>query len=124
VLQSVELLPVPLALPLELLGNLLLENQGLKGVVTLLLSTSEADRKPGRVVLLLVDETSQAAVFALVALDLDLKVLSLLGEGVGKRLEFEELYRVRILLASSMIHGSSPAASSSPTPQRGSCCAS
>jgi hypothetical protein len=124
VLQSVELLPVPLALPLELLGNLLLQDKGLEGVVTLLLGTSKTDRKPGSVVLLLVDETSQAAILALVALDLDLEVLRLLSEGVGKRLEFEELYRVRKPIPSPGVHGNSPAVSSSPIPQRGSCSAS
>ena len=91
VLEGVQFLPVPLALPLQLLGDLLLQDKGLKGVVTLLLRASEANRQPGGVVLLLVEETSQTAVLALVALDLDLEVLGLLGECVGKGLEFEEL---------------------------------
>jgi hypothetical protein len=94
VLQRAELLPVPLALPLELLGELLLENKRFEGIVTLLLGTREADREPGVVVLLLVEETCQTAVLALVGLNLDLEVLRLLGEGVGKGLEFKELCRV------------------------------
>jgi hypothetical protein len=94
VLQRAELLPVPLALPLELLGNLLLENKRLEGIVTLLLSARKADREPGVVVLLLVEKTCQTAVLALVGLNLDLEVLRLLGEGVGKGLEFKELCRV------------------------------
>lgn len=93
VLKRVELLPVPLALPLELLGDLLLENERLERVVALLLGSGEADRQPRGVVLLLVEEAAQAAVLALVAFDLDLEVLRLLGEGVGEGLEFEELPR-------------------------------
>lgn len=90
-LEGVEFLPVPLALPLQLLGNLLLQDKGLEGIITLLLRASEADRQPGGVVLLLVEETSQTAILALVTLDLDLEVLGLLVESVGKGLEFEEL---------------------------------
>jgi hypothetical protein len=91
VLQRVELLAVPLTLALQLLGNLLLQNKSLEGVVALLLGAGKAGSQPGGVVLLLVEETGQTAVLALVALDLDLEILRLLGEGVGKRLEFEEL---------------------------------
>jgi hypothetical protein len=39
----------------------------------------------------LVNEASKAAVLALVVLNLDLEVLCLLGELLGKRLELEEL---------------------------------
>lgn len=92
VLQRVELLAVPLALALQLLGDLLLQDQRLEGVVALLLRAGQADREPRGVVLLLVEETRQAAVLALVPFDLDLEILRLLGERVGKRLEFEELH--------------------------------
>ncbi len=121
VLERVELLPVPLALALQLLGDLLLQDERLEGVVALLLRAGKADREPGRVVLLLVQEAAQTAVLALVPFDLDLEVLRLLGEGVGKGLEFEEL---RSLVSKSQAHHhhpkimpNSPVASSSPTPR-------
>lgn len=91
VLEGGELLPVPLALALKLLSNLLLENKGLEGVVALLLCAGEADREASIVILLLVNKTTEAAVLALVVLDLDLEILRLLGEGLGEGLEFEEL---------------------------------
>lgn len=91
VLHSSKLLLVPLALALKLLSNLLLENKSLKCVITLLLSSSEANRHACGVILLLVNEAAQATVLPLVALDLDLEVLGLLRKGLGKGLEFEEL---------------------------------
>ena len=120
VLQRVELLPVPLALALQLLGDLLLQDKRLEGVVALLLRAGQADREPRGVVLLLVEETRQAAVLALVPFDLDLEVLRLLGQGVGEGLEFEEL---RSLVSKGSTHHcpdimlNSPVASSSPPPR-------
>jgi hypothetical protein len=91
VLKGGEFLLVPLPLALELLGDLLLEHQSLEGIVALLLRSAEADSEAGVVVLLLVEEAGQAPVFALVALDLDLEVLRLLGKLFGEGLELEEL---------------------------------
>src|SRR5690625_1720207 len=91
VVKLSKLLLVPLALTLQLLSNLLLENKSLKGVITLLLGAGEADGEAGVVVLLLVDETRETTVLPLVVLNLDLEVLRLLGELLGKGLELEEL---------------------------------
>lgn len=90
-LESSQLLLVPLALALELLGNLLLEDESLESVVALLLRTGKTDRHASIVVLLLVEEPGQTTVLSLVVLDLDLEVLGLLGELLSKGLEFEEL---------------------------------
>lgn len=103
VLQSVELLPVPLALPLQLFRNLLLEHKRLQGVVTLLLGARQAVRQPRSVLLLLVKEAPKAPVLALVALNLDLELLSLLGECIGKCLELEELYGVMLVTGSNCL---------------------
>ena len=91
VLQGGEFLLVALALALEFLGDLLLENEGLEGIVALLLGARQAEGETGKVVLLLVNETRQAAVLALVGLDLDLELRGLLGELLSKGLELEEL---------------------------------
>jgi hypothetical protein len=91
VLESSKLFPVPLTLALKLFGNLLLKNKCLEGIISLLLGAGKTDRQAGIVVLLLVDKTTQAAVLALVVLNLDLEILRLLGECLSKGLEFEEL---------------------------------
>jgi hypothetical protein len=91
VLESSEFLLVALALTLKLLCNLLLKNKGFESIVTLLLSSREAGGKTSCIVLLLVNETSEASVLTLVVLNFDLKVLSLLGQLFGESLEFEEL---------------------------------
>lgn len=91
VFEGGQLLPVTLALTLKFLGNLLLQDEGLESIITLLLSSSEAGGKASGIVLLLVDETSEASVLTLVVLNLDLEFLSLLSELFGKGLEFEEL---------------------------------
>lgn len=91
VLKGGKLLLVPLAFALKLFGNLLLEHEGLESVVTLLLRSAEANGKAGVVILLLVEKTGQTSVLTLVRLDLALKILRLLGELLGKGLEFEEL---------------------------------
>ncbi len=91
VLQSSELLLIPLALTLELLGDLLLQNQSLESVIALLLGARQADRETSIVILLLIDKTSQTAVLPLVILDLNLEILGLFGELLGERLELEEL---------------------------------
>jgi hypothetical protein len=91
VLESGELFPVPLTLPLELLGNFLLKNKCLEGIIALLLGTGKTDGQASIVVLLLVDKATQTAVLALVVLNLDLEILGLLGECLSKCLELEEL---------------------------------
>jgi len=93
-LESSQLLLVPLALALELLRDLLLEDESLESVVALLLRTGKTDRHASIVVLLLVEQASKTAVLPLVVLDLDLEVLGLLGELLGKGLEFEELWNL------------------------------
>jgi hypothetical protein len=90
-LQSRQFLLVALAFTLKLLSNLLLENQGLEGIVTLLLSAREAGSEASSIVLLLVNETSETSVLTLVVLNLNLKILSLFGKLLSERLEFEEL---------------------------------
>lgn len=92
-LESSELFPVPLTLPLKFFCNFLLENKCFEGIVSLLLGAGETDRQASVVVLLLVDETTQTTVLTLVILDLDLEILRLFGEGLSKGLEFKELVR-------------------------------
>ena len=82
---------VTLAFAFELFGNLLLENKSFKGVVALLFRARKADSEACSVVLLLLDERREAAVLTFMVFDLDFEVLSLFGELLGKRLEFEEL---------------------------------
>ena len=94
VLQLRELLLVALALALELLGNLLLQDKSLKGVITLLLCARQANSEARGVVLLLLDECRKTASFTLVVLDLGLEVGGLLRELLSEGLEFEELYCV------------------------------
>jgi hypothetical protein len=91
VLQRRELLLIPLALTLKLFSNLLLENECLKRIVTLLLGASKTNRYASGIVLLLVDEATKAAVLTLVVLDLNLEVLRFLGKLLGEGLELEEL---------------------------------
>ena len=91
VLKSSELLLVPLALPLELLSNLLLQNKSLESIVTLLLSACKTNRKTSVVILLLVDKARQTTVLTLGVINLDLEVLGLLGKGFRKCLELEKL---------------------------------
>ena len=57
----------------------------------MLLGARKAGGKASRIVLLLVDEASKTSVLALVILNLDLEILSLLRELLCKCLEFEEL---------------------------------
>lgn len=91
VLKLGELLLVTLALAFKLFSNLLLKDKSLEGIITLLLGSSEADSETSGIVLLLFDETCKATSFALVVLNFDLEVCSLLGELFGKGLEFKEL---------------------------------
>lgn len=100
VVELGKLLLVPLALTLEFLCNLLLENEGLEGVITLLLSARETGGKAAVVVLLLFNEGSKATVLPLVALNLDLEILSLLGKLLSEGLELEEL----LLPAFQLLH--------------------
>ena len=120
VLKCRKLLLVAFPLTLEFFGNFLLKNKSLKSIVALLLSTRQADRESGRVILLLVNERSKATIFAFVVLNFDLKILGLLCELFGKCLEFEELETsVRIRTRVRLMH--LPVASSSPILQQGSC---
>ena len=84
---------VPLALSLKLFGNFLLKNESLEGIITLLLSARKTESKTSNVVLLLVDEGGETAVFTLVVLNLDLEFRGFFGELLSERLEFEELQR-------------------------------
>lgn len=86
-----DLLLVALALTLKLLSNLLLQNQSLESVVTLLLSARQTESEASHIVLLLVNKTSETTVLTLVVLNLDLEFGSLLGELLSKCLELEEL---------------------------------
>ena len=80
VLKGRQLLLIPLALALQLLGNFLLKNKSFEGIITLLLSAGQTDRKASVIILLLVNETCKASVLTLVALDLDFEIRCLLGE--------------------------------------------
>lgn len=93
VLKSRKLLLVALALTLKLFSDLLLEDESLEGIVTLLLRSRKAGVKTSSIILLLVNETSETPVLTLVVLNLDLEILSLFGELLSERLEFEELAR-------------------------------
>ena len=90
-LQSREFLLVALAFALKLFGNLLLEDKGLEGIVTLLLRARETGREASSIVFLLVNETSETSVLTFVVLNLNLKILSLFCKLLSERLEFEEL---------------------------------
>lgn len=86
-----QLLLVPLPFALQFLGDLLLENQSLKSIVSLLLCARQTKSKTGQIILLLVNKASETAVLPLMALDLDLELGRLFGKLLGKCLEFEEL---------------------------------
>ena len=91
VLDSRQLLLISLPLALKLLSNLLLEDQSLESIVTLLLGAREAGGKTSGIILLLINKTSETSVLTLVVLNLDLEILSLFCELLSKGLEFEEL---------------------------------
>lgn len=91
VLKGGQFLLVTLAFTLKLLSNLLLENKGLEGIVTLLLCSGEAGGETSSIIFLLVDETSETSILTLVVLNLNLEILSLFGKLLSKCLEFEEL---------------------------------
>jgi hypothetical protein len=91
VLEGSKFLLVALSLAFKLFRNLLLKNKSFEGIVTLLLSSRETCGKTSCIILLLVDETSETSVLALVVLNLDLEVLSLLCKLFGESLEFQEL---------------------------------
>jgi len=90
-LKRRKLFLVSLALALEFLGNLLLKDERFEGVVSLLLGTGQTNSKASRIVFLLLDERCETAIFALVGLDLDFKVLSFFGKLISERLEFKKL---------------------------------
>ena len=71
VLHGSDLLSVALALPLELLSNLLLQNEGFESIVALLLGTRQTESKTSSIILLLVDETGETTVLASCGFDLD-----------------------------------------------------
>lgn len=92
VLKSGQLLLVALTLALKFLSNFLLKDKSLQCIVTLLLGSSKTVGKTSGVISLLLDESRESAVLALVILNLNLEVLSLLSKLLGKRLELEKLY--------------------------------
>lgn len=98
VLESGELLLVPLALALELLGNLLLEDKGLKGIIALLLSAPQTNSDARHLILLVVQSRCESPVLLLVAVNLELQILSLLCELLSKGLELQELLLPRLEL--------------------------
>jgi hypothetical protein len=91
VLKARQLLLVPLSLTFKLFSNFLLKDQSLESIITLLLSSRQANSETCGVILLLVDETSKTPVLSLVVLNLDLEILGLFRELFGESLEFEEL---------------------------------
>jgi hypothetical protein len=91
VLQSGEFLLVAFAFALKLFGDLLLEDECLESIITLLLSSREASSDTRSIVLLLVNETRETSVFTLVVLNLDFEILSLFSKLLSESLEFEEL---------------------------------
>lgn len=97
VLQGGKLLLIALPLTLKLLGNLLLQHKRLQGVITLLLGARQTECETCHVVLLLVNEATEAAVLSLVVLDLDFELSGLLRELLCEGLELEELGKVSII---------------------------
>jgi hypothetical protein len=102
-LQSSKFLLVALAFTLKLLGDLLLEDEGLEGIIALLLCARKASGEASSIILLLVDETSETSVLTLVVLNLDLEFLSLFGKLLSERLELEELGKCKYRISRSMI---------------------
>ena len=96
-LESRKLFLVALAFAFEFLGDFLLEDECFESVVTLLLCAIEANSEASRVVLLLLDKRSEAAVLAFVGLNLDLELLGLFGKLLCESLEFEELITSLVL---------------------------
>lgn len=82
---------VPLAFTFEFFGNLLLKNKCLKCIITLFLSTSEANSEACSIIFMLIDESSKTTILTLVILNLNFELLRLLGKLLGECLEFEEL---------------------------------
>lgn len=91
VLESGELFPVALALPLELFRDVLLKDKRFESIVALLFGAVEALSEASGVIFLLLDERCEAAIFAFVSLNLDFELLCLFGKLFGESLEFEEL---------------------------------
>ena len=120
VLKSREFLLVTLPLTLKFLSNFLLEDKGFESIVTLLLSSRKAGGKACGIILLLVNETSEASVLPLVVLNLDLELLSLLGKLFGESLEFEKLEDVSKQFSMWRLWNVL-VVSSSRAPQQGSC---
>jgi hypothetical protein len=94
VLKARQLLLVSLSLTFKLFSNFLLKDQSLESIITLLLSSRQANSETCSIVLLLVNETSKTPVLSLVVLNLDLEILGLLRELFGESLEFEELENI------------------------------
>ena len=82
---------VALAFSFQFLGDFLLEDERLEGVVALFLGSRETESEASGIVLLLVDKRGESAVLALVILDLDFEFGRFLRELFGECLEFEEL---------------------------------
>lgn len=121
VLQSGEFFLVALSFAFELLRNLLLQYERFQSVVSLLFGARETHCETGSVVPLLLDEVRQTSVLAFVVLDLDFEVLSLLGELLCERLEFEELSIRSVRCGISDSKEDTPVASNSQAHPEGSC---
>ena len=94
VLQLRKLLLITLTLSLKFLGDLLLKDKGLKGVITLSLRTRQAQGKPCCVIFVLINERRKSSVLALVGFDLDLEFLRFFCKLLSKGLKFEKLIKV------------------------------
>ena len=90
-LKSCNLLAISGTLLLEVFGDTLLQDESLESVVSLSLDARKSEGETSGIVLLLIDETSESAVLALVRLDLDTKLGKLLVERLDKCLELLEL---------------------------------
>lgn len=97
-LESRHFLLVAFSLALKLFGNLLLEDECLESIVTLLLRASKTESEAIGIILLLVNETGKTTILAFVVLNLDLEILRLLGELLSKGLEFEKLCNCQLVL--------------------------
>ena len=96
-LESGKLFLVALAFAFELLSDFLLEDERFKSVIALFLCAAKADSESSRVVLLLLDKRSEAAILTFVGLNLDLELLGFFGKLLCESLELEELIVLLVL---------------------------
>lgn len=90
----------------------MLEDERLKSIVALLLRAIQTLGEASSVIFVLFDERCEAAIFAFVSFDLDLKFLRLLSKLLGESLEFEKLPMLLINVADLCGEKHIPAASS------------